>query len=80
MAFEHRTTALYQSHLCPNTVKARAPETPALVSTVSNAAAPARGTAKKDDDDVALCEAVSRGEMTQEAAAEALARRWPCHQ
>jgi hypothetical protein len=32
----------------------------------------------KDDDELAMCKAVSRGEMTQEAAAEALARRWPC--
>jgi hypothetical protein len=33
---------------------------------------------RKDDDEVAMCKAVSRGEMTQEAAADMLARRWPC--
>jgi hypothetical protein len=33
---------------------------------------------RKDDDEVAMCKAVSRGELTQEAAAEMLARRWPC--
>ena len=33
---------------------------------------------QKDDDEVAMCRAVSRREMTQEAAAEMLARRWPC--
>jgi hypothetical protein len=33
---------------------------------------------RKDEDEVAMCKAVSRGEMTQEAAAEMLARHWPC--
>ena len=35
---------------------------------------------RKDDDEVAMCKAVSRGELSQQAAAEMLARRWPCHQ
>jgi hypothetical protein len=33
---------------------------------------------RKDDDEVAMCQAVTRGELSQEAAAETLARRWPC--
>src|ERR1700731_4422656 len=33
---------------------------------------------REEDDEVAMCKAVSRGELTQEAAAETLARRWPC--
>jgi hypothetical protein len=33
---------------------------------------------RKDDDEVAMCKAVSRGKMTQEAAAQTLSRRWPC--
>ena len=35
---------------------------------------------QKDEDEVAMCKAVSRGELSQQAAAEMLARRWPCHQ
>jgi len=33
---------------------------------------------RKDGDEIAACQAVSGGELSQDAAAEMLARRWPC--